>query len=467
MTPAGYDWGNGLDAWDELPGPVRDEMLAAGTTGWSQVFAGVATYNEVWRPLRPVIVRQDRFDALNEVTDRMLGLLLETCRRRASTAGELRELLGTPLGRIRFLDPAEPLDERMLVAGRPDYVVSGGVPRLVEFNIGSDLGSAMDTDDVAARFLHLYEQAGITARVPVSAPYPAVDGRFAAMRDPFGLPAGTRIVMAFRGDGEYPGLDDLSGLRALLQPVVERAAKHGLELLIEPLHTLELDRDDRLLADGVPVEGVFRMFVPAPVPDSSGLAALEKAVRLGTVRMFTSTGSWLVSNKRVLAWLWSDIDLLDPEDKALVERYVPRTEELTAEIRDRVLRDRETLVLKPQDEWGGNNVVVGMETADDVWRTAVDKAVPDGYIVQEYADPDSVAMQFTSLETGQRSDFEVLYSISPYTFGRRPAGCYLRLGGGGDGRVLNLHRGVHVTGPLLLADGYESDGYESEGRGQG
>lgn len=459
MSLAEYEWGSGFDAWEQLPGAVRDEMLAAGTTGWPQVFAGVATYNKVWRPLRPVIVRQDGFDALNAVTDRMLGLLLETCRRRASTAGELRELLGTPLGRIRFLDLAEPLDERMLIAGRPDFVVSGGVPRLVEFNIGSDLGSAMDSDDVAARFLQLYEQAGIAARVPVTAPYPAVDGRFAAMRDPFGLPAGTKIVMAFRGDGEYPGLDDLSGLRGLLAPVVERAAKHGLELLIEPLHTLELDADDRLLAGGVPVEGVFRMFVPAPVPDSSGLEALEKAVRLGTVRMFTSTGSWLVSNKRVLAWLWSDLDVLDPDDRALVERYLPRTEELTGELRDRVLRDRETLVLKPQDEWGGNNVVVGVETTDEAWRTAVDKAVTGGYIVQEYVDPDRIAMQFTGLETGQRSDFEVLYSISPYSFGRRGAGCYLRLGGGGDGRVLNLHRGVHVTGPLILESSY------AEGRG--
>ena len=461
MSLAEQDWGSGFDVWAELPARVREDMLAAGTAGWSQVFAGVATYNTTWRPLRPVIVRQDRFDALTAITDRVLGLLLETCRRRASTAGELRELLGTPLGRIRFFDPAEPLDERMLVAGRPDFVVSGGVPRLVEFNIGSDLGSAMDSDDVAQRFLQLYEQAGIAARVPVTAPYPAVDGRFAAMRDPFGLPAGTRIVMAFRGDGEYPGLEDLSELRTLLAPVVERAAKHGLELLVEPLHTLELDEQDRLVAGGVVVDAVFRMFVPAPVPDSPGLDAMEKAVRLGTVRMFTSTGSWLVSNKRVLAWLWSDLDRLDPDDRALVERYVPRTEELTAPMRERVLRDRATLVLKPQDEWGGNNVVVGYETSDEVWQIAVDKAITGGYIVQEYADPDRVAMQFTSLDSGQRSDFEVLYSISPYTFGRRTAGCYLRLGGGDEGRVLNLHRGVHVTGPLLLDPGY------SEGRGQG
>ncbi len=116
-------WGNGLDAWEELPADVRDDMLAAGTAGWPTVFAGVATYNTTWRPLRPVIVRQDRFDALNAVTDRMLELLLDTCRRRASTTGELRELLGTPLDRIRFLDLDEPLDERMLIAGRPDFVV--------------------------------------------------------------------------------------------------------------------------------------------------------------------------------------------------------------------------------------------------------------------------------------------------------------------------------------------------------
>ncbi len=117
----------------------------------------------------------------------MLQLLLECCRRRARTAGELRELLGIPAGRVEFLDEDELLGDHLAMSGRPDILLTGGVPKFVEFNVGSDVGSVWDSEKVSARFLSLFRSSGLTAMLPVEAPVSAVDGRYAAIREALGL----------------------------------------------------------------------------------------------------------------------------------------------------------------------------------------------------------------------------------------------------------------------------------------
>ena len=51
-----FDWAGrpGFDAWGNLSADLRTEILAAGSDGWQEVFHEIATYNEIWRPLRPV-----------------------------------------------------------------------------------------------------------------------------------------------------------------------------------------------------------------------------------------------------------------------------------------------------------------------------------------------------------------------------------------------------------------------------
>lgn len=449
----GYDWTGrpGFDAWGNLSAELRAAVLAAGEAGWQVVFDEIATYNETWRPLRPVLMSKPWLEELYALSDRMLQLLLECCRRRARTAGELRKLLGIPDGRVEFLDDAELLGDHLVMSGRPDILLTGGVPKFVEFNVGSDVGSVWDSEKVSARFLELFRTSGVAALLPVEAPVSAVDGRYAAIRAALGLAPGARLTMVFRTDGEYPESHDPEKLVELLQPFVQRGFENGFDMDVQPVDWLSLDEDGSLVGRGRRVEAILRLFVCSEMPPTVGLQAIKDAVQAGTATLFTSAASWLISNKVVFAWLWEDADELPAADAALVRNHLPRTRLLTPELVSSVLAEQEQLVLKPADEFGGSGVVVGREATAEEWRALVEQGALEGlHLVQDYSRPDRMEMDFVHLSTGVQERAEVPFSIGPYTFGRRGSGCYVRIGSQGEGEVLNLKRNVHVTGSLLL-----------------
>jgi hypothetical protein len=451
-----FDWAGhrGFDAWGNLSDEVRAAVLAAGSDGWQTVFDEVATYNETWKPLRPVLMSKPWLEELYTLSDRMLQLLLECCRRRAGTAGELRKLLGIPEGRVEFLDDSEPLGDHLVVSGRPDILLTDGVPKFVEFNVGSDVGSVWDSEKVSTRFLELFRTSGVDALLPVEAPVSAVDGRYAAIRSTLGLPPGARLTMVFRTDGEYPESHDPERLVALLQPFVERGRENGFDMDVQPVDWLTLDENEELVGRGRRIETILRLFVCSAMPPTVGLQAIKGALQAGTAKLFTSAASWLISNKVVFAWLWEDADTLPPADASLVRNHLPRTRLLTPSLVPSVLAEREQLVLKPADEFGGSGVVVGREASAEEWQQLIERGAAEGlHLVQDYSRPDRMAMDFVHLASGEHEQAEVPFSIGPYTFGRRGSGCYVRIGSQGEGEVLNLKRNVHVTGALVLDAG--------------
>jgi hypothetical protein len=451
-----FDWAGrrGFDAWGNLSDEVRAAVLAAGSDGWSIVFDEIATYNETWRPLRPVLMNKPWLEELYALSDRMLQLLLECCRRRASTAGELRTLLGIPEGRVEFLNDDEPLGDHLVMSGRPDILLTDGVPKFVEFNVGSDVGSVWDSEKVSTRFLELFRTSGVASLLPVEAPVSAVDGRYAAIRSTLGLAPGARLTMVFRTDGEYPESHDPEKLVALLEPFAERGRENGYDMDVQPVDWLTLDSDNALVGRGRRVEAILRLFVCSEMPPTVGLQAIKDALQAGTAKLFTSAASWLISNKLVFAWMWEDADLLPPADAALVRNHLPRTRLLTPALVSSVVAEREQLVLKPADEFGGSGVVVGREASAEEWQGLVEQGAAAGlHLVQDYSRPDRMLMDFVHLPSGGHEQAEVPFSIGPYTFGRRGSGCYVRIGSQGEGEVLNLKRNVHVTGALLVDAG--------------
>jgi hypothetical protein len=453
-----FDWrATSFDYWEELPQATKDKVLAAGVEDWKKVFSGVLTFNKSWRPLRPVMIHQKTYDALGDVMDRLLQLLLETGQRRARTAGELRKLLGTPDGLIGYLDDEEELGEHLIQSGRPDILISGGVPKFVEFNVGSEAGCVWDTERVSTRFLTSFAEHGLTTLdgtdgpVQVVEPPRPVDGRYQAIVDLLGLKPGDRLTTVLRTEGVYPGSDDLMAIVRSLDPYVERGKAFGIDGDVSPLIWLESDENGELVTQGRRVDAVFRLFVCTDMPDVPGEAALRAAVESGKTKLFTSTAGWLLANKLMLTYLWDDIELLSPADQELVRLHVPWSRLLTASMLDDAIAQQAALVLKPADEYGGAGVLVGHETDPAVWRAGLEEAIRVGtFLLQDYVRPDRLTMDFTNVDTGEDLQVEVPYSVGPYTFGRKAYGCFLRVGSHEHGEVLNLKRAIHVTGPLLV-----------------
>ncbi|MEV0003562.1 hypothetical protein AB0H28_14915 [Micromonospora sp. NPDC050980] len=443
-----YSWPPLDAAWNDLPDSTRSAMVTAGAGAWEKIFHGRATYNNQWRLARPPVLTSDAFRELNEVCDRIAQLILEACCRRARTADELRRLLDVPEGETRLLDPAEELHEGLLAAYRPDVLFSGGVPCIVEYNIDSSLGGGFDADTVIQRYADLYRDAGLLDR---ARPAPSLlDQRFVAIRDTLGLPAGARVALLLDFDADYPGLETPEMFLRILAPLTDQARPFGIDLVIASVGSATLDDERRLVVGGAPVDALFRLFVPNRVTPSAGLDAVAGALAAGTLPMFVSSAAWLLSNKLNYAWLWADLDLLPEPDRALVRRYVPHTVALTADQLDRALAEQADLVAKPSGGSAGLGVLIGPEMSEAAWAAGVRAAIDEGgHILQRYHEADRVAMDFVRIETGETVTADVPWSLAPYLFGRTASGALARVGYPGGEGVLNLARGVLLTGILL------------------
>lgn len=438
-------------AWEALPDQVRSAMLAVGQESWADIYRGVATKNKTWRPLRPPVLTRAAYRELAGLTARLGELILAACQRRASTAGELRRLLGVPEGYVEFLDEAQPLTDELLVAMRPDVLLSHGIPRFVECNIDSALGGAFDSDGIARRFLAAYRAAGITDSVAIADAGSAVDTRFHAMRAQLDLAEGSTSLILFHMASDYPDTQDGHTLIKLLEPVRDRGRAAGLEVVVYPLEWLTLDADNRVRAGDVVLDSVLRMFIPQEVPHGPGFDALSTALGKRTVRMFTATACWLLANKATFAWLWADLDSLSTSDAELVRRHVPRTELLAADSVDSVLARQESLVLKPTGTYGGSGVVLGRDVDAAAWRSAVEAAAAQGgHIVQEFVLADRLDMHFVEMATGEVHREAVPYCVAPYQWGGTAAGAYMRFAVPGAGSVVNLGQGALTSGLLLV-----------------
>jgi len=91
-----------------------------------------------------------------------------------------------------------------------------------------------------------------------------------------------------------------------------------------------------------------------------------------------------------------------------------------------IANNRDQLVLKPNDEYGGKGVVIGWETSDDAWRDTLRHALTEPYVVQE-----RVALpteDFPSVADGQLTFSKRLTDADPFIFqGRTVNGCMTRL----------------------------------------
>jgi hypothetical protein len=457
------------DRWPTLPSQFTQTYLSRAMSGRHEVHGGVVGSQGPWRPLRPLVIDRAEHEHVGRVAARLMRLILDACMRRASTAGELQDLLGVPLAATPLLRRDEPLGEHLLVSARPDIVYADGVARFVEFNIDGALGGTLQADLLATRFLDCYPEHdngsngndsngnGSGSAFRLSAPPSAVDARFALIRSSLGLDDGARVAIPVFRQGAAPGLEESTAFLAWLQPMCASGREHGLDTVACEMDQLVTGPREELLLDGRRVDAVFRLFLSFDQPPGPGLEAVARAVHAGTVAMHTPEASWLLSDKTTLAWLWEDRHALAPDDRHLVELHVPATEVFPApatavEEQLRVARaHRAALVLKPGDGYGGAGVVLGAHVSDEAWAAALSAAAERGrHVLQRHVEPDRLHMDVVHLDTGQVEWVDAPFVLGPFLFGGVSTGVLVRHGAPGTGPVLNAHHGALVSSVLLL-----------------
>lgn len=442
----------GADLWYQLPASWRARAQDAAQRRYGDVFEDVAGAAGPWWPLRPLVLSEVFHQELGLLSDRLAVLVLETCLRRASTAGELLNELGMPPEQVPLLVREERLGEHLLAALRADIVVDHGVPKFVEINIDGAVGGTAQADLVSTRFRSVYvaELPEVSLAVPPS----AVDARFTQIRKSFDGPGEVNLAIPMYEHGILAGATSEFDRIRRHKPMIDSARRLGITAVPCPWRDMTNDAQSRLLVNGKPFDAVLRLFITGAEPASEGLSALTNAVHHGTVQMHTPEASWLLSSKTVLAWLWADIDRLDPADQHLVRTHVPWTAILGSDCADLVreaIADRPGWVLKPAHGHGGTGVVLGPSVSQETWRNALRDAVrTEDHILQRLVQADALDMTFYNDRTDSIHREAVPFVLGPFLFDRQVSNVVVRHGMPGGGQVVNAQQGS-VLNSILIA----------------
>jgi uncharacterized circularly permuted ATP-grasp superfamily protein len=113
-----------------------------------------------------------------------------------------------------------------------------------------------------------------------------------------------------------------------------------------------------------------------------------------------------------------------------------------------LLRSRESLVLKPSDDYGGAGIVLGWEVDDGAWEQAVRKAMASPYIVQE-----RIVLpyeSYPSLVNGRVTLQDRMLDTAPFVVhGESVDGCLTRLS---TAALLNVTAGGGSTVPTFVVE---------------
>ena len=233
-----------------------------------------------------------------------------------------------------------------------------------------------------------------------------------------------------------------------------RFEQMGVPVVLADPRELEFD-GRRLAAKGKKIDLVYRrVLINDIVARPEECAALVKAYSSGAVCVANNFRCKIPHVKAFFAVLTEQKNaaLFSAEERELIHQHVPWTRVVedvrsdyhgeSIELLDYIRKNREQLVLKPSDEYGGMGVTLGWEADQKSWDKALEQALPGGklaaahgwWIVQE-----RIAIsrrEFPMIGTAGSVKYKnMLVDFAPYLFRGKMAGFLTRLSSSGLANV--------------------------------
>ncbi len=416
---------------------MMDDARYTGFLAAQQQLGLVHGDRPLCRHLLPYVLTYDTYRRIGSAAELVLAAL-ERVAREALSSSELADYLGlSPEEReLARLDPGYP---ELVSVGRLDMLTVEDGFWFIELNADSPAGLA-DQLLVNRTLLELPHLAPFRRRHNVTTPEP-----HAALLNAL------RQVYASWSGGDVPrtiaivdwAAADTSGEFRVLAEWFN--ARDHVAIFADPS---ELEyRGGRLWAKGVEVDLVYRRVIVDELLRAGGLThPLISAYREQAVCVANSFRTKLVNKKAAFAVL-SDprfAALFSDEQRAAIAAHVPWTRRVDRELRDLLSRDREQLVLKPNDDYGGKGVLLGWQTPPALWDKTLARAPGENYVVQERKRAATLSMPTFA---GELSDETVYFDVSPYLFAGRMEGAMVRLSASA---LSNVSAGGSVSALLII-----------------
>ena len=169
----------------------------------------------------------------------------------------------------------------------------------------------------------------------------------------------------------------------------------GIECVIADPRNVEYT-NGRLRADGIDIDVIYKRVLINELIERGGLDhPVVRAVRERAVCMVNPFRCKILHKKLSLAVLSDEHnhDMFGAGEIECIQQHIPWTRRV-ADMRTRfhgddvdllpfIADNRDRLVLKPNDEYGGKGIVLGWEASDEQWQRAVRDALNEPFIVQE------------------------------------------------------------------------------------
>lgn len=218
----------------------------------------------------------------------------------------------------------------------------------------------------------------------------------------------------------------------------EYFAQQGVKSVLADPRILEY-RDGHLWARDFRIDLVYKRVLSSELIQKMGMDnPIVRALKDRAVCMTNAFSAKLMAKKASFALLSDEHNahLFSAEEQAAIEAHIPwtrRVEERKTKHHGHeidlvpfIAANRETLVLKPNDEYGGSGVVMGQEATSEEWDATIKKALTTPYVVQERVPINT--RDFPSIRDGKLDISPRMVDTDPYIFfGRRIGGCLTRL----------------------------------------
>ncbi|MEC9488407.1 MAG: hypothetical protein UMV23_02845 [Halanaerobium sp.] len=186
-----------------------------------------------------------------------------------------------------------------------------------------------------------------------------------------------------------------------------------------------------LFYQGLKVKLIYRRATTARLVEMADeIADFLAAYRDGAVCVVGGLVSQLIHNKFLFALLHdrNKLPFLSEEEHQFISKHIPYTEIFDPDNKqqgERLLREKDWLVLKPFDKFASHGVYIGRDFTPKEWQMKIAEAAGEDYLVQEFCSVPAQKM-LTAAE-GKLFFEDYHYIIGLFMFNQRLSGLYTRV----------------------------------------
>ncbi len=397
--------------------------------------------------LRPHLLTRAQYDLLTHASEVLAGAFLTVAEAlltepsRMSIIGLTEREISLAIVNPKYAAPA--------VTTRLDAFVHGDEIKFVEYN-AENPSSITDQAGLNEVLLEVPAMQALAERYELRQ-FSPVEYLLRALLDTFrewgGVGAPNVAILDWEG---LPTADEFVLLRDFF---VDR----GVPTVICAPERLEY-QGGRLRCGDFPIDVVYkRVVIHELLTRCDDSHPLIRAYRAGGVCVVNSFRCKMLHKKAAFELLTDERNAgwFTPREREVIQRTVPWTRRVArrktqyrgqeVDLIEHIRKNRQTFVLKPNDDYGGRGISVGERTNESEWEAALSEALAGDYVVQE-----KVTLRTEDFPIFDESGWSLqpMYvDTNPFLFCGRVEGGMVRLS---DSPIVNVTSGGGETGFFVI-----------------